>query len=461
MGTGGSSQPRTLFQGQGTAPARDLDPNWAGDENNQVRVLGFLIALVYVFFRTGMIHEVMAARVGNIYFFPLVGAPVILLAFASGSFRRIFAARPGKMWLLFGAWMAISALFSTWKSDSANLWFGYLQTSLAVLLVVGGLTLTVRDCRRMIGAMALGAAAISFSARFFFEVNRQGSDFGGSIGNTNDLAAHFLFLLPFVLCWGMAAKTKVVRLSAVILLTVLVAQIAGTGSRGALIAAAAMVAFGLWRGSNGLRLAFAVLTPLALFLAVTFLPSQVLDRYRTILDEDRPTTTSEATASTETRKYLFRTSLQVTMDNPFTGVGPSQFANIEGETSRENRRQGAWQVTHNAYTQVSSELGIPGFLIFAGALISTYLALARTIRLCQLYAAQLPQLQFLGTASFCTMFSLVGFGVAIIFLSQAYALYLPLLAGLTIALERAVQREVRLNGTSVPTLSSRTGVRGI
>ncbi len=78
---------------------------------------------------------------------------------------------------------------------------------------------------------------------------------------------------------------------------------------------------------------------------------------------------------------------------PLTGVGPSQFANIEGETSREDGRQGAWQVTpHNAYTQVSSEMGIPGLLIFLAAIIATYRTFKRILLACRLREA-LPQLR--------------------------------------------------------------------
>ncbi len=434
------------------------DREWASDLTDQARRLGFLIALVYIVFRAGVIHEVIAARIGNIYFYPLIGLPVIGLAFASGSLRRVLGSSPGRLWFLFGAWMAVSVAFSTWKSDSATIWLGYLQTSLSTLLVVGGLTLTLQDCRRMIGAVALGGTFITLSARYLLNVDREGSDFQGSIGNVNDLAAHFLFVLPFMLCVGMAATSKVVRVVTLGLVFLGLAQAVQSGSRGAMLAAGVVVAFVLIRGSNAVRVGFAFVTPLVIVLALSLLPAQLIERYRTIFEETPEK--SEASSSTEARKYLFRTSMELTMEHPVTGVGPSQFANVEGETSRDNGRQGAWQVTHNAYTQVSSETGLPGLLIFVAAIVSTFRSLNRTMLSCRKYAPKLSQLRFFVTASFCLQIALVGFGVAIVFLSQAYSLYLPLLAGLAIAMDRAVQREVRLNGEPVPATPAAPFVTG-
>ena len=47
-------------------------------------------------------------------------------------------------------------------------------------------------------------------------------------------------------------------------------------------------------------------------------------------------------------------SLEVTGEHPLLGIGPGNFPIISG----------SWRVTHNAYTQMSAEGGIPAFLLY-------------------------------------------------------------------------------------------------
>jgi hypothetical protein len=53
-----------------------------------------------------------------------------------------------------------------------------------------------------------------------------------------------------------------------------------------------------------------------------------------------------------------------------------------------------------------------------------------------------PQLRKVRNASFCLMLSMVGYCTAIVFLSLAYSLYLPVMTGFAIAINRAFQREM-------------------
>jgi O-antigen ligase len=61
-----------------------------------------------------------------------------------------------------------------------------------------------------------------------------------------------------------------------------------------------------------------------------------------------------AAASTEQRKELFIRSLEVTLQHPLFGVGPGNFVILSG----------AWLASHNAYTQMSSEGGVPALILY-------------------------------------------------------------------------------------------------
>jgi O-antigen ligase len=80
----------------------------------------------------------------------------------------------------------------------------------------------------------------------------------------------------------------------------------------------------------------------------------------------------EAVGSAESRKYLFFRSLRMTAENPIFGVGPGQFMTGEAKMSKEQGVRASWHVSHNSYTEVSSEMGIPGLLLYLAVLVSAY-----------------------------------------------------------------------------------------
>jgi hypothetical protein len=66
----------------------------------------------------------------------------------------------------------------------------------------------------------------------------------------------------------------------------------------------------------------------------------------------------EAKQSADLRNHLFRQSLTYTFQHPLFGVGPGQVSNY---MSQEHEvKQAMWHPTHCAWTQVSSECGMPG-----------------------------------------------------------------------------------------------------
>ncbi|MGH7838113.1 MAG: O-antigen ligase family protein, partial [Candidatus Binataceae bacterium] len=208
------------------------------------------------------------------------------------------------------------------------------------------------------------------------------------------------------------------------------------GSRGGLVAFAAICCFVLLRASWRQRIGFAVAMAILLSVTIAVLPQHVLTRYATIF-EDTSATDQEAIASKETRTYLLESSLRFTFEHPVFGVGPGEFSDYEGTTAREHGQHGAWQVAHNSYTQVSSETGIPGFLFLIAAMVSTYWTLDKVYR----RARHRAEYRSIAMAAFCIQISLVGFSTTIFFLSLIYNLYLPALGGFAIAVASAAQAE--------------------
>lgn len=444
---GPASKPLNIKAGfvppQTPAPAPYLAPDYGSpsdpDESNPLRRLGFRFALALVFFHFGFIHELLSYGLGvaNTYVLLLINLTSIILAVATRGIRRTLVRHPARWWIAFTGWFVLATVFSTYRAGSIHLLQGYLLNMLSIVLVVAGLTLTLKECFQMMSAVALGGLVNVLSGSLFrnAEDGRFSIDFG-SIANSNDFAAHLLFVMPFVLFVLITKRAKFVRFVAAGTILYSLYLVATTGSRGALISFAVVTLFLISRASGPVRLVSLLGVPLLVVALAALLPQSIVSRYGTLFQADGQKT--EADESAEVRQYLLTTSVRVTLENPLFGVGPGEFADAEGFAARAKGQHGVWLVSHNAYTQVSSELGIPGILFYLGALISTFRLIASIRKKCR----NITRLHESSIAAFCMMLAMVGFGVAIVFLSLAYTFYFLFMSGLAIALANAVDREI-------------------
>lgn len=410
-------------------------------ESATIRQFGFRVALVLVFLRFGLVHELLSyeLHVPHTYLLFFTNVTALSLAVMTGGIRRILASPTARWWGGFTLWFVIAVPFSTWKSDSLHMLQSFVLNTLSILIVVAGLTLTLRECYAMMSAVALGGFVNVLTGNLFRSDapgGRLNIDFG-SIGNSNDYAAHLLAVLPF-LVFVVWTKPKAIKFVAGGSLVYGLYLTATTGSRGALIAFAVLLLVTLMRTPARVRIGFLVGTPIVLAVLVLALPHSLMVRYSTLWDDNAAATDAGASQSRESREYLFRTSVRFTWENPLLGVGPGQFANTEGREAREQGKHGAWMVSHNSYTQVSSELGIPGLVFFLGAIVSAF----RLLNSAYKRSRDVHRLRTASIAAFCLMLSMIGFGVAILFLSLAYTYYLLFLSGLAIALARATEKEL-------------------
>ena len=91
-----------------------------------------------------------------------------------------------------------------------------------------------------------------------------------------------------------------------------------------------------------------------------------------------------------------------------------------------------WHETHNSYTQISSECGIPAFLFYMAALVLTFKVFNRGRKSRDPNIAEISSVLSL---------MLVSFGVCMFFLAQGYGFGFPVMGGLAIAIDRALKQE--------------------
>jgi len=213
-----------------------------------------------------------------------------------------------------------------------------------------------------------------------------------------------------------------------------------TGSRGAMIGFVVTLLVVFLRAPVMGKLQIIMAGVLFLGMVLTTMPGNLIARYKTVAGEEADdgemdaAMATSAASSTQSRKQLLKHSLIFTMQHPLFGVGPGMFEVADDAYSKTiGLRKGNWTGTHNSYTQVSSELGIPAFLLFVTAVA---MALKGTYSLHKKTRGD-PRLEDMGNAALALHYCLVIYAVTILFDHIAYTVMLPVFGGMAAALVRA------------------------
>jgi O-antigen ligase len=444
------------FRAQAVSAVQKVATPLERAERDSLRKLAFRAGLAMLFVMVAVMPELLAAILHvNTYILYIVAPPAIFGAVFTGGLGRTLRYRPAQLWLGFFCCMLISIPFSSWMGDSVTGVKSYAEFSLPLLFIIGGLTLNFREVRSTFYAIGAGGLIVISAARLFATEENGRIDMAnasGTIGNSNDLASHLILVLPFLLFIAMdRRRAAVIRYSMIVPATYALWVIFGTASRGAMIALAVSFLFVLFRGSARQRVAALAVGGILIVAIPIMLHGNAADRLGSMFGGEH----EEAKESGDARSYLLKQSLIYTMQHPIFGVGFRQFANYEGRVSLAAGKTGNWHETHNSFTEVSSELGIPAVLFFVLAIGSAFLSVNRVYR-----KARREGYPEIASAGFCYLLSMVGYVVSITFLSNAYRFYLPAMIGLAIALSTTAEREMAAGRRSEPVTAPGIGQGG-
>jgi O-antigen ligase len=160
---------------------------------------------------------------------------------------------------------------------------------------------------------------------------------------------------------------------------------------------------------------------LALLLLPVLIPSHYGIRLAGIIN---PSMDPLDKGSAEVRRQILIMSLKLTATHPLFGVGPGQFENITQ----------TWFLTHNTYTQLSSEVGIPGLILFVLILRQVFRNL-RDVHKTERFRTD-PQVQIFTSA---LRASFAGYLVGAFFASYGYELFIYALVAFSGVLYTACQ----------------------
>jgi O-antigen ligase len=458
-GGGGPRQPGTAAPEKPATAAPPADPVWAAHLHNPLRKLAFGCAIVYIFLRISLLHELIAFKLDiatRVLY--VVGTPALLGAFFTGGIGRTMRSRVAWAWLAFTIWMSLCVFSSSWRGGSTTTVLTWLRSEFSPLFLLAGLVLTWRELRLLFAAIAVGMGVVLWTASGFSRLagGRFALDYAGSIANPNDLAAHLLMASGILLYFVLRPNQKLaIRLLGLGMIAMTLSIVVNTGSRGAVVAIGAMLVTYALVGPRR----WVVIAAGMVLMTVAFLFSTGAGRQRllTAVSNDQPADIeAEAAGSQEDRIFLLKEGVRITLQHPVFGVGPGEFTDAEGARRLAAGIPGLWLVSHNSFTEVSSETGLPGIAFYLGAIVGTFVLLERIRR----HARQDPRHAFIVSAAVSLQLSLVTFGTAAFFLTLGYRFYFPVISGLAIALYGAYRNDILVASGPATPAGARKGAMG-
>jgi O-antigen ligase len=416
--------------------------------NDPINKAGFFLLSLYFFFNYSRILDIIAP---GLHLPLIIGLGLYGTAALAGSIQRAIATTAGKLLVALTGLMVLAGLFGAWMGGSAKELTDHWLKAFPFYFTVIGLCVTSDHIFRFLRTICIALTIMSLIALW------RGDNMMGRLiidnsrfADPNDLALVCLLGLP--LCCFLLLRPQPVykRLAGLLMMGPLIYALARTGSRGAAIGLAGGVVYVFWKASAIWKFAMIVGLAAVLLGAAAVLPPEVYMRYVGLVSKETPTDTQEMVAaegSSEARFHLLQESVAITFLHPLLGVGPGNFAVAENDKAKEQGLfRGSWHTTHNMYTQVSSENGIPAVLLYIAILVLAMRATKRTLDVAKYH----PDADSVAKAAFSIRVALLAFSIAGFFLSVAYSDMLPLLSGLAVALEIAVMNEIRMTAAKAP-----------
>jgi O-antigen ligase len=358
-------------------------------------------------------------------------ATLVIYAISQMSIEGNLTARPKEinLVLLLGA----AALLSMPMADDiGEAWTTFNEQFLKAIVIFVVLVNVVRTESRLkllfllvlVVSVYLSVSAINDYRQGVFQVGaletydaRITGRIKGLFENSNDLALHLVTMIPIALVLGLSGRGPFRKLIYFSGAAVMVGAVMVTFSRGGfigLVAAGLMLVRRLGR-KNRVATTGAMVFAVILFLALA--PGAYSGRLSSIFNSS-----ADLTGSSSQRTEVLKRSVWVALRYPLFGVG---IGNFHHKSPRN-------LVTHNAYTQVASEMGLAAMVFY----ILLQVHPIRRLRLIENESYSKPEQTSFYYLSIGLQASLVGFMVSSFFGAVAYQWYVYYLVAYAVCLHR-------------------------
>lgn len=257
--------------------------------------------------------------------------------------------------LLFGQ-LCLAVPFSIWRGGSFRIAVTQFSEVVLITIVIAMTTSSLVRLRRLMFVHAASVAVMTAVAVWTDRTmggvySRMRGVVGGVFDNPNELAISVALVFPFCFWFLLGTRGPVRKATWAVCMAMMSYAVLMTYSRAGLLALlTALIVCVLEFGLKGRRHSLVILAGLAGLCLLLFSgPVRYGERVGSMFNPD-----SDPTGSAQQRKELLRRGLDLTAEHPLFGVGPGNFQVVSGN----------WLATHNTYTELSSEAGIPALILF-------------------------------------------------------------------------------------------------
>ena len=402
------------------------DESWLGRNGHNLTFGGIFLFTLVLYFRP---YELIPALSG-FHSMALIVAIATLAIFLPTQFtlEGNLTALPieVKCVLFMTAWALLTIPLA---KNPGLAWATFNDTFIKVVLMFIVMVNTLRTEKRIKALMWLGIAvglmlswqALELYQRGEFKTDgyRVSVDFGGMFGNPNDMSIHLVIFIPIAVAIGAAAGNWLVKIFCFACAAVMTAGCFVTQSRGAFLGMIAVAAVLVWKFGRLHRLRTTLIAGVAGLITILLAPGNYGLRILSIFIPSL-----DPVGSSDQRTELLIRSVLVTLRNPL-GIGIGNFE-IVGTHNLG---------THNAFTQVSAELGWLAFIAYLIILLSPI----RKLDMMERRLFEKGDNSWLYYLSIGVQASLAGYFVASFFSSVAYNWYVYYPVAYAIGLRRIYQ----------------------
>lgn len=247
-----------------------------------------------------------------------------------------------------------SVLSPVWKGNAVAQTIEFAKMVL-IVVVISLAVASLARLRKLIFVQSVSVVAVALISIKSGHVSngRLMGVLNGMYTNPNDLAIAIVLSLPLCLVFLFRAKGILRTLAWTVAVLAMTYAIFRTGSRSGLIAFAIAALFCIWDfGIKGRRFYLPALAVVIAAVGFVLAGGTLAHRFGETFSGSGAN--QSAYGSAVARRELLVRSLQVTAEHPLFGVGPGDFQAVSGH----------WQPTHNVYTALSAEGGIPALILF-------------------------------------------------------------------------------------------------
>lgn len=339
------------------------------------------------------------------------------------------------VWLLltFYAWTTLTMYSSAYPAVGWAIWSEFGKVLLMALLAA-----TLANTRARLNfliwilivsvAAHAGVAAMSTISGLSVVTGAPGT----LLGKTNAMARYLGMTLPLMAFLSIHSARSWVRISLRVSAIVFLIALIGTGSRGGIIAFGAMGLFAVLLSQRKVKVFALGLT--SLFILIAVLPEERIDVFT---DRMRTIEEMETDKSYQGRTRAWEYAINVSKENPVTGIGFGAFRGYIGD-------RGVWRDAHSNYFEVLAEHGYVGLAIYLLIAGGTFLQCWRTRKM----AIARSDLLWERNLAVFLQLSLVFYLTGGLVISDTYLELYYILVAMSVANFEMVKRKLELSQTS-------------